>query len=474
MTVGAPLANGGHYVLRGGAWTDPNTQTGHVPNPLPGRTTHLWDEHARTFGQAPLAPLPPMPTFVPDRTPYTGPRAIIADDLAAPGDTLTQIVAKAKAVASDPALLYVLVLSARVYEVNGFGDGLNQISGVDVPPNLALWGAGSGIDAGPTTTIRLNPHTSAYNITNCTWTGAYGTPKCMLLRCAKPIAGWFIRNLSVEGGKQGVDNNGRGHPYNGISLEEASNGPLVENVRVQGVRGYLAQPPGETGSITTWKSDRAVIRNVEIDGRELGYTGQDKAQRVSSAGIMIDEATNTALIDVHVHHTQCGGGAIALWWSRAVSTFNLYAHDMGGGLNTAGEVMGSSGVNQERVHLATHYSARITTDRLPISGNNGSSLQYTLNNDLLWDDTTGWTSATTGVPGRCLLIDPARDVTSDVFDDITVDIWPDYDPLGTGGTQRNGPGENAAPRAVTRARRPVTLTMGDGAGGWVKHTRPAL
>lgn len=65
MRGGAPVDAGAHYVMRDGAWVDPNTQAGHVPNPGPGETTHLWDEHARTFGQAPLAPIPPMPTMYP-------------------------------------------------------------------------------------------------------------------------------------------------------------------------------------------------------------------------------------------------------------------------------------------------------------------------------------------------------------------------------------------------------------------------
>lgn len=462
MTVGAPTQAGGRYWFDGTTWRG-HTLTPHVPNPLPGRTTHVWDEQARTFGVAPLHPLPAMPTFYPDGTQFTGANAIVADDIAAAGDTLTQIVAKAKALATNASTLYTLVLSAKTYVIRGFTDGLNVISGVDMPPNVQLWGAGSGRHGGPVTTIRLEPHTSAYDLTNCTWTGSYGTPKLHVIRAAKTLPGWGIRHLRIECGKQGTDNNGRGHPYNGVRFEECSGKVIAENLVIRGTRGWLPYPPGETGHLITYKCPDVIIRNIELDGRELGNESTAISNRVSTSGVMINE-TSGVMMDVTYRYS-LAGGPLALWWSRGFTTFNLEARDVGGGINSqTGQTMGAALVNQERVHRATHYSGRATLHRLDQGIPN---LQYTLNNDQLWDDATGGLSSTTGVPGTCLLVDAANDATSDVYDRITVQTWHPYDPMseGAGHSQRNSATSGPA-WAVDRRGRVVTLSMNNADGSW--------
>ena len=464
--IGAPIARGAHYGFDGSKWRG-SVVPHHVPNPLPGQTTHVWDEHARTFGQAPLAPLPAMPTFYPDGATFTGQNAIYADQIAAAGDTLTQIVAKAKAQATNASTLYTLVLSAKTYLINGFGDGLNQISGVDMPPNLQIWGAGSGRHGGPVTTIRLVPNTSAYNMTNHTWGGAYGTPKCHVFRIAKTLPGWGIRHVRVECTRQGSDNNGRGHPYDGIRFEECSNRVIAENIVVRGTRGYLSHPPGETGHLTTYLCPDFIIRNIELDGREIGNDSTAVSNRVSSSGIMVNESTGV-IMDVTYRYSLVGG-TLALWWSRGITTFNIEGRDLAGGTNaTDGSVMGGGLINHERVHQATHYSGRATLNRID---GGIPSMMYTLNNDMGWDDATGWTSTTTGGPGRMMLVDPANDPTSDVYDQVSVAIWHPYDPMseGAGHYQRNG-ATSGPPWAVTRRGAPVPISTNNPDGSWTTTT----
>lgn len=469
MTVGTPVQTGEHYVFDGGTWRCPATGDSHVPNPAPGQTTHLWDEDARTFGIAPLAPLPAMPTFYPDGAAFTGPDAIYADNIAAAGDTLTQIVAKAKTLATDPAKLYTLVLSAKTYLINGFGDGLNQISGVDMPPNVQLWGAGSGRHGGPVTTIRLVPNTSSYTTATCLWssTDPYSTPKCQVIRIAHALPGWGIRHVRVECGKQGSDNNGRGHPYNGVRIEECPSRVIVENVVVRGTRGYLTHPPGETGHLCTHECGDVIIRNVELDGRELGNDSTAVANRVSSSGIMIN-TTKAVVLDATYRHSLCGG-VMAIWWSRGVTTCNLEGRDLAGGTDsTNGQIMGGGLVNHERVDQCTHYSGRATLNRID---RGIPSMTWTLNNDMGWD-ANGTTTA--GAPGQMMLVDPENDPTTDVFDQVSVAVWHPYDPMseGAGHYQRNS-AENATgqPIAVTRRGAVVPVSTNKTDGSWITTTR---
>lgn len=465
MTVGAPVPYGGHLVLDGGAWVDPNTRKRHVPNPEPGRTTHLWDEEARTFDIPPLKPLPTMPTFYPDGATFTGPNAIIADDIATAGDTLTQIVAKAKNLATDAGKMYTLVLSARVYSIRGFGDGLNKISGVDMPPNLSIWGAGSGRHGGPATTIRLEPDTSTYNMATCLWSTSdpYSTPKCQIIRVSNTLPGWAIRHVRIEGAKQGSDNNGRGHPYNGLRFEECPNQVIAENLVIRGTRGFLTHPPGETGHICTHDCPNFIFRNIELDGRELGNDSTTVSNRVSSSGIMVNTSSGV-IIDATYRYSQCGG-VCAIWWSRGITTFNLEGRDLGGGKDSSnGETMGGGLINHERADLCTHYSGRATLNRID---KGIPSMAYSLNNDLGWDDATGKTT-TAGVPGRMLLVDPANDPTSDVYDRVSVAVWNPYDPMseGAGHYQRNFAPNGAM--AMTRGGNAKPLSTNDSTGAWVE------
>lgn len=471
MTVGAPVALGAHYVLDGGAWKSHGVGT-HVPNPEPGQTTHLWDDDARTFGIPPLKTLPTMPTFHPDGATFTGPDAIYADQIAAQGDTLTQIVAKAKALATDPAKLYTLVLSAKTYSIHGFTDGLNANAGVDMPPNVQLWGAGSGRHGGPVTTIRVEPDTSTYTTATCLWNPSdpHSTPKLQILRVSKALPGWGIRHVRIEAGRQGSDNGGHGHPYNGIRFEECPNRVIAENIVIRGTRGYLTHPPGETGHLTTYLCPDFIFRNIEMDGRELGNDSTDVSNRVSSSGIMVNESSGV-IIDVTYRYSQCGG-TLALWWSRSVSTFNLEARDLGGGVDvTNGQVMGGGCANGERIDLISHYSPRYTLNRID---KGIPSMAFSLNNDMWWDDTTGTMSTTTGVPGRLLIVDAAKDPTSDVYDQPSVSVWHPYDPMseGPGHYQRNSADNpNGQPMGVTRRGAAVQLSTNKADGSWTTTTR---
>ena len=468
MTVGAPVALGAHYVFDGGAWRSHGVGS-HVPNPRPGQTTHLWDEEARTFGIPPLAPLPTMPTFHPDGATFTGPDAIYADQIAAQGDTLTQIVAKAKALATDPARMYTLVLSARTYSIHGFTDGLNANAGVDMPPNVQLWGAGSGRHGGPVTTIRVEPDTSTYTTATCLWNpnDPHSTPKLQVIRVSESLPGWGIRHVRVACGKQGNDNNGRGHPYNGIRFEECPNQAIAENVVVQGNRGYLTHPPGETGFLTTYLCPDFIFRNIEMDGRELGYSGGDVNQRVSSTGIMVNESTGV-IIDATYHHTWCGG-TVATWWSRGVATFNVNSYEVGGGNDPVEGIQGGGCLNHERADLCSHYSTKYTLNRID---RGIPSMGVTLNNDTLWDGAN--ISTTTGVRGRLLLVDTANDPTSDVYDKVSVAVWHPYDPLslGAGHYQRNSADNpDGQPMAMTRRGNALPISTNKADGSWTTTTR---
>lgn len=468
------IAPGGVYVADGTAWRAgalTPLPLHVVDNPGPGQTTTAWDEGARTFGVKPLYPLPVMPVFYADGAAFTGPNAIRAVDIQSAGDGLRQIVDKAAALATDPAKIYTLVLEAKTYTLSGFTHGAARLSGVQIPPNLAIWGAGSG----PTgTVIRLLQDTSEYNLATCTWPGDYGTPKCGVLRVEQAKPGWAIRHVRVECSRQGTDNNGKGHPYNGIQILQGTGRQVVENVHVRGHRGYLHHPPGEAGGITAWQAAEVIMRNIEIDGRELGSTSDAVAARVSSAGIMIDE-TRAVLIDVYVHHLFTGGGGVAIWWSGGVTTFNVSGHHLGGGVDPTEGVMGCAGINHERADLITHYSPRFVMDRVGPNALGAASLQFAMANDMgwQWQDGTA-TLVPGGVPGRMLLVDPMHDPTSDVLGRVSTQSPATYNPMG------EDPAVHYQRNSVTSG--PTWLLDRDGAvmnaagstpdGDWVRYTSP--
>lgn len=174
---------------------------------------------------------------------------------------------------------------------------------------------------------------------------------------AEPMINVEFRNFRIEG-------TDLGHEYHGLRLDRANG--LVENVYITGISGFNKVPPGETGSISIFKTTDMTIRNVEVDGRRNG-------ERVSSACIMPNNSSGLLIEDVYLHHTKYGGGGIA-WFHTTDSVVN----------NARVEYIGSgSGLysaysfNHEQSTRIVYNSPKMICDR----NNVGGTLHMGVNSD---------------------------------------------------------------------------------------------
>ena len=149
---------------------------------------------------------------------------------------------------------------------------------------------GAGMEA---TTIRMNPHTStkagmiptAHMSTN---------PLSLVTATGSPT----LSDFTLAGSDQG-------HLYNGLRIQKTTNA-RISNVRIVGIPGDSASPPGETFMLNDYGSNGNVYSNIVLDG-----------QNVSAAGFGVNSSDNltiNGLTSINNRHSS----AITFWQSGNV------------------------------------------------------------------------------------------------------------------------------------------------------------
>lgn len=111
-------------------------------------------------------------------------------------------------------------------------------------------------------------------------------------------AGAYFGNFTMKGRYLG------GCAFDAIKAVGSST--VLENLRFVGAhRGWLNNPPGETGAISGLNGGGQIVRNCEIDCRDS--TGA----RVGTSPLMFNQQANVTVQDVWAHHSLAGAGVTA-------------------------------------------------------------------------------------------------------------------------------------------------------------------
>lgn len=153
----------------------------------------------------------------------------------------------------------------------------------------------------------------------------------------------------------GVQTYGDNVFHGGISLNECKGNPLLENLYlINSCPGYSNFPPGETFGINVYRSPDVLIRDCEIDGRDLGgnrtcaspigwnncgYTGTG-SNPVANA--FANTPGFTLVQRVYAHHGLTG--MLTFWDTKNIRTEDYYTFSWSSG---PGEMSGS-GINHEQ------------------------------------------------------------------------------------------------------------------------------
>ena len=181
--------------------------------------------------------------------------------------------------------------------VGGYGLGLYLVKG--------LRGLrGSGIDRSivrqtkSVSTRRAqvppNPPAGTVNYLNA------GTNNLNYVRLGNNDGPVTVTDLTIQGTDQG-------HEYNGLLIPEAQES-VIERVKITGIPGSSSANPGETFSLSLYRSHKTTVRNVEVDGRRDGVP-------VAAAAIGINFSDNVLIEDTFLHDTKYGHGVA--WFTCA-------------------------------------------------------------------------------------------------------------------------------------------------------------
>ena len=156
----------------------------------------------------------------------------------------------------------------------------------------------------------------------------------------------------------------QGHPYNGLRFSTCKS-PTVDNVFFKGVNpGYANFPPGETFGVNMYVSDNAAIFRSEFDGRQNGV-------RVCASAFGWNTASNAYVRDVYEHDGRAGMGTF--WETTNIHTVGLKHYRPAFSTNPEN----GQGINMEKVGgTIRHIRPDLIIDRE--GGNTG--LHISLNN----------------------------------------------------------------------------------------------
>lgn len=183
--------------------------------------------------------------------------------------------------------------------VGGYGLGLYLVKG--------LRGLrGSGIDKsivrqtkGVSTRrsqVPPNPPAGTVNYLNA------GTNNLNYVRLGNNDGPVTVTDLTIQGTDQG-------HEYNGLLIPEAPES-IIERVKITGIPGSASANPGETFSLSLYRSHKTTVRNVEVDGRRDGVA-------VAAAAVGVNFSDNVVIEDTYLHDTKYGHGVAWFTCSNA-------------------------------------------------------------------------------------------------------------------------------------------------------------
>ncbi len=283
------------------------------------------------------------PDLVPPAPPLPAAPTVRYQDLAAPGDTIREVLPKVPKG-------HLLLLGAGTFEFKGFAQENNNI-GLLVPSTIA------GIaGVGRKTVLRMSAlsSTSAAKVPR-----ASQTTMTNQLYVMKAVNGTnqVFRDFTLEGTEQG-------HLYNGFLIMDCT-APRLQDVLVTGIPGDDHSPPGETFGVNLYLGSGFLGERVEVDGRRA----DGKSYGASPFGY--NSYTRGTLRDCYFHHNFAS--TFTHWQSTDCVTYNVRSHYNGSGPGN----LSAHGINHERSTRITHYSPSIIIDTE--SGNSGYHMS--MNND---------------------------------------------------------------------------------------------
>lgn len=113
----------------------------------------------------------------------------------------------------------------------------------------------------------------------------------------------------------------QGHLYGGFRIDWSAS-PVTRRVKVTGIPGNAAEPPGETFSGNWYRCLNALIDQCEFDGRQNGT-------KVAASLVGINNSDNTTIQNSYIHHSGYGIG-VAIWQSTGGTITGTTFEDLAG------------------------------------------------------------------------------------------------------------------------------------------------
>lgn len=193
-----------------------------------------------------------------------------------------------------------LNLAANTYTFDDFvpsGDGAN---GVGIDGQAVPTIAGAGVDR---TVLRMTPRTSTH--AGDIPTEDFASNPLDLIRISNGSPN--LHDFTVQGSDQG-------HMYGGLALFYPTNA-RVTNVKVTGIPGNDAKPPGETFGLEEYRANGSVYKNVEVDGTGVG------------ASCFASNVSKNVTVDHGYFHGSAYAHGVALWTVENANLIDCTAAD---------------------------------------------------------------------------------------------------------------------------------------------------
>ena len=229
----------------------------------------------------------------------------------------------------------VLTLPNGIFEAeNGFSNYVND-NMIGIGSGYAeglrgIAGSGSHSTPGPSgaeTILRMHG----------TLTGSPGqTPQGNLI-IANHVTDPYFAGFSLEG----VQTRGDNVFHTGIMLNTCSGTPVIERMYLRDASpGYGNSPPGETFGINVYKTPNAVVRDTEIDGRDLA--GNRTCASPIGWNNVVNDTSTVNVQRVYTHHGLAG--MLTFWETTNLITEDYYTYSWSSGTGA----LSGSGINHEQ------------------------------------------------------------------------------------------------------------------------------
>jgi hypothetical protein len=247
-------------------------------------------------------------------------------------------------------------------------------NGFDNYPNNNMIGMGSGYATGLRGIAGSGSHSTpgtggAETILRMhgTVTGQAGVNLGNLI-IANHVVSPYFGGFSLEGTQTRGDN----AFHAGIMLNTCSGTPVIERMYFRDASpGFANAPPGETFGINVYKTPNAVIRDTEIDGRDMA--GNRTAASPIGWNSVTNDTTTVNVQRVYTHHGLTG--MLTFWQTTNLITEDYYTFSWASG--TGG--LSGSGINHEQSggrirHTRPRLFLNSTKSAGPVMGQYGHPL----------------------------------------------------------------------------------------------------